>query len=364
MESRDKNFPFVNWNRIFSFDAPITFVMTARNRGKSYGLRLQVLKDWENDGSIFVNLYRTKDDLKELKFSFFDECQMKIPEYRNYVFEIRGNKGYIAVPPKKEGDKPVWQLFCLFLVLGDSQRSKQHMFANVKRVILDEALITKDDPYKRYLPNEWKALSNLISTISRQLPGEKTKVRVYLLCNPCGLYNPYFQAFGITDIPPYGETWINDGNGKLILFFNEKPPDGWAESISTNTIAGRMLAMSGDDGRAMNENIFADVNEDFISQVPKNAEFQYALVFKKQTFGIWIDWNEGWMHVSRKTPKKTSKPIYVLQKEDARLNYLLAKKNSAVFRGLAEAAYGGLIRYESQAIQAEFALVLQKIGVA
>lgn len=354
-------FAYVDWERILSFDAPITFVMTARNRGKSYGIRLQCLKDWEKDGSMFVNLYRTKDDRKELKLQFLKECQAKIPEFRNYIFQTVGNAGYIA-KPVGDGEKPEWREFCLFMVIGDEQRTKQHMISNVKRIIFDETLITKNDPNKRYLPNEWVSLSNMFSTLSRQLPFEKTKCRLYLLCNSCGLFNPYFQALGIKDDPPYGERWFSDSAGKFILFYNEKPPEGWVESIETTTIAGRMLAMT-DEGHAMNANTFAGSNTDYISKKPADSEFQCAVKWGNTTYGIWLSWENGYYYVNRKTPKSTKKKTYVLKKEDNGLNYVLAKKSAPVFQALAEAVYQSLIMYDSQATQNGFFDVLKQIGV-
>lgn len=355
-------YPPVDLHGVLSRDVPINIIMSARSRGKTYNVLLWALRQWERSGDVMVNLYRTKEDLKELKPSFFVEKSGKIPEFRKYVWKIDKNFGYLA-PIPDEGEKPQWKVFCWFIVLGNEQGTKQHVFHDgVSCILFDEALISQSDLKrgKKYLPNEWALLSNLYLTIGREYPGKVSKLRVFLLCNSCGLFNPYFQIMEINDVPSYGYHVYSDAKGALLLFYNEQPPEGWEEAMATDTVAGRMLSFGG-SGDGMLSNSFDDANREFVERRPKGSVFEFGLKWSGELYGVWANWETGYYYISRDVRK--SGEIYAITREDSGLNYILVRKNSGVFSALSDACYMGLIRYEDQAVKHGFEGLLARIGV-
>ena len=63
---------YYDWNKTLSYDADVTMVVGARGIGKTYGLRLQFIRDWIKDGSRFVELTRHKNELSDFAATYFN----------------------------------------------------------------------------------------------------------------------------------------------------------------------------------------------------------------------------------------------------------------------------------------------------
>lgn len=349
--------PFYDWERTLSFGAQalVTMVVTARGRGKTYGLRRQCVKDFLKDGSRFVEVSRHVSYLKMLAADYFAKLQAN-GEFEGYVFKIDRKQAYIA----EKSDNPEWQLIGYFVALSEYQTLKTRTFVNVKRIIMDEAIIERLDRYHTYLPNEWAILTNVVDSITRETPGEKTKARVYLLANACDFINPAFQAFGIDSLNKleYGYNWFHN---KTVLVHYENP-EGYSERKKEETLAGKMGAFTTANSVAA-DNVFVNANDDYIASKPKNASFEFGVTFAGKRFGIWIDERNGYIFIDPKIPNNTTAPVFALTREDNSVNYIAAQRSEKTLKNLVDMHRLGLIRYNTIATRETFLDGLSLFGV-
>lgn len=347
---------YYDWNTTLSYDADVTMVVGARGIGKTYGLRLQFIRDFLKDGSRFVELCRHQKQLSDFTSSYFSRI-IENDEFPDYIFKTTNRFAYIA---KKE-DKPKWYICGYFGAMTAAQDMKKQTFSNVKRILLDEAIIDKRiDRYHRYLANEFSVLANIVDSVSRERPDTPyaLRPRIYLLGNACDLLNPYFGIYGIGEEPKEGYSW-HAGKTMLLHYIKDAV---YAEAKNTDTVAGRMLDKTV-DGLVSSANEFLRISNDFVHEKPKNAKFQMGIVYQDKQYGIWVDDREGYYYVTRKIPNNTNAPIFALTASDNRVNYIAAKKAETALKGFTELYYLGIIRYESGLVKTEFIDILTLFGV-
>lgn len=346
---------FIDWPRIFSYDALLTMVAGARGRGKTFGLRRQFVADWLNSGFRFVEVCRYKSQLSDVSAGYFDALIRK-GLFPGHIFKTEGGRAYIAEKPADD-EKPKWQLFGYFVALSDYQNIKKRTFANVKRIVLDEAIIERMDAHHRYLKQEWAILQSVCDSVLREEPGEN-RGRVYLLANACDLVNPYFVALGVDRAPAYGFTKYN--GGRFLLYYEE--PGDYAEAKREGTLAGVMGDFAGDTAVSV-YNRFAGANEDFIEEKPANAKFEFGISYLSQQYGIWSDFSRGFYYVNKKIPANTNRPVYALTARDNRANVVVAKRAEKTLMIFAELFYAGIVKYDSPGTRETFVQVLSLFGV-
>lgn len=349
---------YYDWNKTLSYDADVTMVVGARGIGKTYGLRLQFIRDWIKDGSRFVELTRHKNELSDFAATYFNRI-IENEEFPDYVFKTTPRHAYIAEIPE-HGEKPEWHLIGYFGALTEAQAMKKRTYSKVKRILLDEAVIDKRlDRFHNYLPNEFGILANILDSVSRERSETRfsDRCRVYLLGNSCDLLNCYFAAYGINEEPKTGYSWHK---GKTMLLHYVKD-EVYAKEKTKNTVAGRMLSNTADELIA-SANEFLRASNDFVFKKPKNAKFYFGVVYGDNKFGVWADFKDGYYYVTDKIPKNAN-PIYALTASDNKVNYIMAKRAEGVLRDFADLYYHGIIRYETPYLKERFLEVLKVFGV-
>lgn len=347
---------YYDWNKTLSYDADVTMVVGARGIGKTYGLRKQFINDYIKKGSRFVELTRHQKQLPDFTSSYFARMVTN-EEFPDYVFKTTNKLAYIA----EKTEKPKWEICGYFGAMTAAQDMKKQTFANVKRILLDEAIIDKRiDRYHRYLANEYSVLANIVDSVSRERPETPNALRprIYLLGNACDLLNPYFGVYGIGEEPKIGYSW-HDGKNMLLHYIKD---DVYATAKSEDTVAGRMLNNTL-DGMVANSNEFIRQSKDFVVKKPKRAKFNFGLVYLDRKYGIWVDEQEGYYYVTRKIPKNTSNPIFALTASDNKVNYIAARKAELALKGFTDLYYLGIVRYEDSLVKGEFIEILTLFGV-
>lgn len=350
---------YYDWNKTLSYDADVTMVVGARGIGKTYGLRLQFIRDFIKDGNKFMELVRYKNELSDFASTYFDKIESN-DEFPDYVFKTTPRFAYIAEKPEKKDDKPKWKLCGYFGALTEAQAMKKRTYSKVKRILLDEAVIDKRiDRFHGYLPNEFSILANILDSVSRERAETKhsKRTRVYLLGNACDLMNVYFAAYGVNAEPKEGYSWYKN---KTFLLHYVKDSEYAREKLN-DTVSGRMLANT-DDALIATANEFLRANDEYVFKKPKWAKFSFGVSYKKQKFGIWLDSKEGYYYVNEKIPKN-AEPVFALSVEDNRVNYVMAKRAEGALRGFADLYYLGIIRYETPYIKERFTEVLNLFGI-
>lgn len=342
---------FYNWDKVFSFNAYINMIVTARGRGKTYGLRKQFVKDYLKDGSRFVEFVRYNKQVQDVCDGYFSKLEAN-GEFPELVFKAEGSKFFLARKPK-EDDKPRWELCGYCVSLNDQQNAKKKTFANVKRVMFDEFILERHS-LPGYLHDEWGKFANLIDTIARQIAGEETKVRVYLCANACDLVNPYFVEFGIMDEPREGFTWLEKG---FALLHYEK--NSAYSQAKRETLAGRL---SRGHNESMITNTFDNAGKEFIARKAKDAKFVFGFVFKGDRFGVWLSLVEGLYFVNRQIPNGSEK-VFALTREDASVSILNAKRANYYLNTIIEMFYANCVRYDSYETYDKFLKMSSLFGV-
>lgn len=345
---------YYDWPATFSrqtgTQGEMCIVVGAKNIGKTFGLRVQCVKDFIKRGDRFCEICRTKEEAGVVQNGYFEKLQ-KEGFFKGYVFKTEAGIGYIA----KEAEKPDWQVICYFVGLTAFQTVKRQTFTGIKRFIFDEAVIDRKDQYHRYLPNEYLILANMLDSMSRQQPGGE-QYRVYLLGNACDLTCPYMRYLGINKPPEFGYSFWND---KHTLLHYVEPWD--AEEMEQDTLVGRMLQGS-KEARMMYRNEFDDTGSDEIAKKTPEAKFMVAMVYNKDTYAIWLDNKRGLTFISSKVPKKT-KNVITLLKADSTIDYQAVEKANPYLQMLSKMFYIGTLRYESPAMRDMFFKILDFLGI-
>lgn len=352
--------PYYDWNATLAYDAKVTCVVGARGIGKTYGMRKQVIRDYLKNGWRFVAVVRYEAEItggKGIQTDYFRRI-IENGEFPDCEFKVEGSRAYIS-KRRDDKDKPVWEMFGYFAALSTFQRAKQSVFSRVKRIVFDEAMLERTmDKWHDYLPNEVNLLSSLVNSIARQNKNDKAGIepRVYILGNACSLVNPYFARWKIYDVPEYG---YHTREGKqFLLHYCESDPDaiGARDSVA-NFIAGESELS---DVAILNE--FLSSGSEYLSRRPSNAKFSFGMIYRHSKFGIWLDEREGYYYVDSTIPNGSS-PVYALTADDAKPNYVIAKRAQRALKGFAELYYMGCVRYANASIRDGFLRAMKIYGI-
>jgi len=344
---------YYDWQETLSYDADVTMVIGARGCGKTYGLRKQFIKDYIKRKWRFVELCRYKNELSLVADGYFNRLA-RDKDFEDYEFKTDARFAYM-----KEKDAKNWEIFGYFIAMTDAQKQKKRTFDNVRRILLDEAVLETNNVYHRYLKNEYMVLANIVDTVSRERADtEGIKPRVYLLGNACDITNPYFAIMGIGTDLQYGYKWFRD---KTFLLHYVDPKE-YAQEKLEGTVAGRMVKGTSEELTAIS-NTFLNTNDDFVLKKPKRAKFMFGIISNSRKYGVWVDYTEGYYHITDNFPNN-AEPIYSLTRQDSTVNYINANRLNRAMKSLGEAYWLGIFRYDSALIRERFANdVLKWFGV-
>lgn len=355
---------YYDWHKTLSYNADVTMVVGARGIGKTYGLRKQCIKDFLNHGWRFVEVVRYKKELSKVSDGYFDKLSLDA-DFKDYLFRTDNRYMYIAEDPKGDTDesgkkiKPKWSVIGYFAALTEGQTEKKRTYANVRRLIFDEAILERSDRFHRYLPNEFVTLANLVDTASRERADtDGIQPRVYLLGNACDITNPYFMRYGVGTDLEFGYRWYDR---KTFLLHYVKD-DEYANEKMSGTVAGRMLSMSS-GGAVASLNEFQTVNTQFVNPKPKRAKFSFGIVCNGREYGIWNDYSEGFVYVTENIPNGMEGRTYTLTLADSRTNFLMATRLTKVMQSFQQMYWAGIVFYNDIQTKADFQEILNMFGV-
>lgn len=358
---------YYDWHATFSrqvgTQGEFCIVVGAKNIGKTFGLRLQCIRDFVKSGARFCEICRTKDEVKQVKAGYFDKL-VKSGLVEGLIFKVEGQVGYCAHEPERDAEsneyvtKPKWEVICYFVALTAFQTEKKRTFSGIRRFIFDEAIIDRKDRYHRYLPQEFLILCNLLDSLSRQQPGGD-QYRVYLLGNACDLTCPYLRHLGIDKVPEFGYSFWNHRN--TLLHYVE-PWD--AEEMEALTLVGRMLRGEKEASMVF-RNTFDAGETGTIKKKPSSARFAYAVRYGGEDFAAWIDYSEGVCYITSRIPKSPPPGrVLTVAKADYSLDYQAVEKADPYLQALSRFFYAGSLRYESPVVRDGFLGLLGYLGVS
>lgn len=354
---------YVPWTKIFSYDADVTMVADSRGHGKTFGLREQFLRDFIKHGQTFVQIVRTEAKIVPTSRGYFDalakpnakgEMTSKVLRKNPYVFRRSGNDYLAQKVPRDAGatwkpKKKNWERIGYFVSLSKAQDYKMMTFANVRRLCLDEALIEHPSGPNNYLPYEFDSLVSIVDTCTRERADDgKHKPNVYLLTNSCGIVNPYFQHYGINEVPPEGFSWYG---GKTFLLWVGNDA-AYAEEKRSGTVAGRMSIGTESDAM-VNSNQFLNARTGLIEGKTSAADFVCAIKCRGFIYGVWLDISRPMYYITSRVPEKAG-PTYALTTEDNDISYIIAMRTTPRIESIIDAYRIGAVRFDKAGTREKF----------
>lgn len=347
-----KNNIYYDWDKTISrlegAGANACLVVGANSIGKTFGLRLRAIKKAIEKDEKFVEVCRYENEIPEVGKNYFDKIQSE-GFFKLYEFKFETNTFYF-----RENENDEFKIIGFCVSLTAFQKYKKRTFGKVGYTIFDESILDVLDKYHRYLPNEIEILEKVCVTLWRPEPNKKNSGRLFLLGNSVGLINPYFDYLGIKN-PNFGYQWCK--NKSWLFHYVEPRPE---EEKKANVI----FSIFGDKSKgSIFDNVFNELNDDWIEQKPSNAHFSYGIKWRDDMFGVWYSNSERMFYVNEKIPNNTNRPIFALTNNDDSVDFNVVKKSNKTLNYLAECYYTRTIRYSSATVREKFIDFLRMFGI-
>ena len=322
----------VNWynpNRLLSYNALMSIVLSPRGNGKSFSAKEKIIKNFEKDESQAVYVRRTRVEIDEVKGTYWNDIKIKYP---NHDYKIEGDIGYI------DGKEVVH-----FIALSTSSNKKSASYPLVKLIVFDEYILTKTT-YNRYLKNEVNLLLDLYETIART----RDNVRLLIMGNAVSYVNPLFTFFDI--VPNPNKRFQTFKNGLICLemftdegFMNKKIKSKFGQLID-GTVYGDYVV----------ENKPLEDTEDFLRERGSDR-YKYICTFKTEDFeiAVWDNLTMGGLYCDELVDG-LRRNKFAVQITDLSEGYLYLKKIKSdydcIYRVLKANANGTLF-YSTQEVK-------------
>ena len=325
-----------DYNKLLSYNAMFNFVIGERGVGKTFGIKDYCIKRFLKYGDEFVYLRRYKTELAECCGSttkFFGAHMEFFPEHK---FKVEGQK--LMIDKKVAG---------YALPLSVANILKSTSFERVKIIIFDEFIIDKGNYH--YLQNEVEQMLDLVETVARL-----RDIKVFFLGNAISITNPYFTYFDLNI--PYNSEFKTYKNGLIVVNYikNEIYRKAKHESKFGKLIEGTKYSKYAID------NEFLRDSKSFIRHKTQGAQHYFILKYNKQNYGIWNDWKEGIIYIS-KDYDAACPIIFTVNSEDHDEQSIMLKLRSSIFfKSVIEHYRLGKLCFESQKIKNEMMNIINK----
>lgn len=334
---------FYNPERIISYNALLNIIIGERGVGKSYSFKTYAVKRFLNKGKQFAFIRRYDTDLEESvgkteDNKFFEQIRKEFP---NSTFKITKSKKVrrLYIDNKICG-------YALPLSAADSLKSST--YENVDTIIYDEFQL-KEGSTQHYLKNEPEIILDLIETI-----GRLRDIRVYCLGNAISSTCPLMIYFNIT--LPYNTDIKTFKEGTIAIEYikNEKYREVKKASRFGKLIDGTRY------GKYAIDNEFLMDSKSFIKKKDGNARFYFILYINGNTYGIWRDFKNQLIYVSKDIDPNC--PIkFAIHEEDHNESTMLAKVRSNFwFKQIINHYRLARLCFENQAVKNIFMQELNK----
>lgn len=338
----DKNI-YYNGEKILSYNALLNIIIGERGVGKTYFWKSYSIKRYLNKGKQFAYIRRYESDLEASVGSsndnkFFEQIKNEFP---NSTFKISKSKKVrkLIIDNKICG-------YALPLSSADSLKSSS--YENVDTIIYDEFQL-KEGSTQHYLKNEPEVILDLLETI-----GRLRDIRVFCLGNAISSTCPLMSYFDIT--LPYNTDIkvFKEGTIAIEYIKNEKYREVKKASRFGKLIDGTRY------GKYAIDNEFLTDSKSFIKKKDKNAKFYFILYVNGKEYGIWKDFKNQYIYVSKDIDPNC--PIkFAINEEDHNENTIFAKVRSNLwFKQIINHYRLARLCFESQAIKNMFMQELNK----
>ena len=333
---------FWNARRTLTHNMLINVIVGNRGGGKSYGAKQWAIDNFIKNKEQFGYIRRYKEDLREPMVQFFKDIEMRYPD-----FEFKTDNKYFYIRLRPEDPKTKWteqDIAGYGFTLSTASNKKSIAYPNVTTLIFDEFLIDKGNQI--YLPEEPIKLLNLYETVARPGTGHP-RVVLFMLANALSITNPYFLFWNLR-MPEK-----QDRNGKYIWKHPTRPilvedvrNDAFID-LKKNTEFGALIADTKYADYSINNKFLLD-DDTFVEKKSGKARYYFTFIYKDHKLGVWVDFNEGKMWVSKDIDPSFLK-VYTLTMKDHQPNtmFLKSRSKSTHFKTFIENYKLGNVYFES-----------------
>lgn len=330
---------YYNFDKLFSYNALLNFVITERGLGKTFGSKVAMLKKFIKNGDQFIYIRRYKTELDSALATFWSDIQNN-GYFDDLTLEVKRSK--MLTQFLCDGE------VCGFAVpLSTANILKSTAFPKVKYIVFDEFLIDDTGVYK-YLKNEVNLVLDLIETVFRLRDGQ-----VIFLGNALSITNPYFAYWNL-DLP-YNSEFRTFKDGLILVNYAKN------EEYRNIKKASRFGALidSTSYGRYAIDNEMLKDNKHFIEKRPPETKFYGLLIINGQYIGIWLS-KQGYIYMSDKyEPNTTHK--FACDYDDHTEDTIFVNAKENMYLGICLRYYKqGLLRFENQKIKNDCVKLLNK----
>ena len=331
---------YYNFDKLFSFNFLLAFVLGERGTGKTFNAKVAVLKKFLKTGEQFIYLRRYKTELDTALATFWEDLQEN-GYFEDYRLEVKKSKMLTTFLCNGK--------VCGYAVpLSTANILKSTAFPRVKTIIFDEFILDGASGTYRYLRNEVTMMLDVVETVFRLRDGQ-----VLFLGNSLSIVNPYFTYFDL-DLPYDGEfRTFKDGAIVVNYIKNLKYREAKKKSKFGKLIDGTEYGRYAIDNEMLRDNKY------FIAKKPANAVFWGMLIVNGCNVGMWQG-RDGYLYLSNKyDPNTTSKFACDFSDHTESTVFLNAREN--YYLRLCVTAYKrGLLRFEDQKLKGRIIPLLNK----
>ena len=329
---------FLDFMYPLSYNAFLTFIITERGLGKSYGAKSYVASHFIKTSKQFVYLRRYKSEVEEAmmkhKVPIFWNQIKNDEKFKNCKFS--NTKDTMSINGKIAG-------FSMPLSIANILKSST--YENVDTIIFDEFLLNDNGVGYHYLKNEVVQLLETIETV-----GRLRDIRVIFLGNAISITNPYFTYFNLS-LPYNSEIKIakrdKDGNPLIVVYYakNEK-----YREVKRATRFGQLIADT-DYGKYAIDNEMLRDSKSFIRKKTKQCKFYFILVINGKYYGVWIDYQNGLMFISNDYDPNCPVKFSINYNDHNENTLLIRTRTSPFFKSIIEHYRTARLCFENQQIK-------------
>ena len=331
---------YYSYDKLFSYNFLLGFVIGERGTGKTFGAKVAMLKKFLKSGEQFIYLRRYKTELDTALATFWDDLQSN-GYFKDNKLEVKKSK----MLTKFKCDGKV----CGFAIpLSTANILKSTAFPKVKTIVFDEFILDGASGTYRYLKNEVTMMLDVIETV-----GRLRDIQVIFLGNALSVVNPYFSYFNL-DLPYSGE-FRTFKNGAIVINYIKNLKYREAKK---NSKFGKLIEDT-DYGRYAIDNKMLRDNEYFIEKRPKDSIFWGVLIVNGIEVGMWQGKN-GYLYLSNKFDPNTTHKFACDYNDHTESTVFLNARENYYLRLCVTAYKQGLLKFESQKIKGNVIPLLNK----
>lgn len=293
---------FYSLENIQKKNATYNVIFGERSNGKTFAALKEGISNFVKKGEQMGYVRRWKEDITGKRasqvFSGINATDT-VDELTDGEFQgVHYVSGRWYLCNYDEEGKPIYgdgDVFAYAFALTDVEHNKSTSYPEIKTIIFDEFITNK-----LYLPDEFVAFMNTVSTIVRR----REDVKIYMLGNTVNKYCPYFAEMGLThiqkmeqgtiDVYTYGESALT----VAVEYCESSTPNKIAESHKYFAFNNPKLSMI--TGGAWELALYPHLPKKYR---PNNVVFSFFIDFNDNIFQgdcICLD-DEMFIYIHRKT---------------------------------------------------------------